>query len=81
MSVRFYCDWPAVFNPKRYNWVDFHFIQLRCEYEKAGPCFEMDMALLGFGVWFAFSLPWKTEQSERLTRMVTELDTELNGLK
>ncbi len=66
-SVHFDCQWPALLRLGRgFNWVDFEVIRLGVEYDKAGPQIEINVALLGFALYFACTLPWSTEQSQHL---------------
>lgn len=50
-------DWPAVFRPRNYNWIDFTFIAAAMErmpyLDSPGgpPCWDFHFALLGFHVF------------------------------
>lgn len=46
----FSCQWPELFRPAQYNWINFDLIKCCFEYEKNIGCFEIDLALLGFCV-------------------------------
>lgn len=60
---------------KGYNWVDFTFFNLSFEYEKHGPSFEGEVAILGVHVRLCIAMPWTTEQSEDLQRRFESIKT------
>jgi hypothetical protein len=45
-------EWHSVFYPKHYNWVEFHPLMLRGEFEKLYGIAEIELYLFGFGVRF-----------------------------
>lgn len=64
------CEWPAVFALGRgYNWVDFTFIHLACEYDKVGAQFEIEAGLVGFRLRICIPAG-RTEQNDELRRRV-----------
>lgn len=74
-SVHFDCQWPALLRFGRgFNWVDFEVIRLGVEYDKAGPQLEINVALLGFALYFACALPWSTEQSRHLRGLLADYE-------
>jgi hypothetical protein len=48
-------DWPAIVNPKGWNWIDFRVIHLSWEWASYRSAFDLCFGLLGFNVEFTLS--------------------------
>ena len=65
-------DWPQLFKRGEYNWRTFTFINLSFEDDIMLGGFEVEAALLGFGIRIRLGLK-QTEQMEELQRRVAEI--------
>ena len=54
--IDFYCDWPALLQPKRYNWIDFTVARLSFEMDRRFGEFELHVALVGFHAIVRFNV-------------------------
>lgn len=72
---------PHFLTGSKYNWYDFTFINLGCEYDPYGPQFEIHVGLVGFEVSLYFHLPWATEQATKLRETVQEAKDHPETLK
>jgi len=71
-GIQYQVEWPGVLMPWKYNWSNFHVLMLELEYNKSGPSFSIEAALLGFFIRIYFSLPWETEMSKHLKEIMKE---------
>lgn len=50
VSVGFYEQWSALFNPKLFSWVDFSLVHFYVEWAKYAGRFEIELGLLGLNL-------------------------------
>lgn len=67
------CQWLSVFLPAHYNWINFTFVELGIEYDKAGPQWDLEASLLGFTMRLSLGMPWETEMSATLKHRMDEM--------
>ena len=73
-------DWPQLFKRGEYNWRTFTFINLSFEDDIMLGGFEVEAALLGFGIRIRLGLK-QTEQMEELQRRVAEINQLAPGVE
>jgi len=62
----------TLLRPWRYNWSGLTFVHASAEYDAVGPEFVVDLGLLGLQLRGALNLPWQTEMSRYLHRLMEE---------
>jgi len=71
--IEFYCEWPAVLMPSRYNWTTFTVIHLEIENERNMGGFEIKAMLLGFGIRWRWNYNPEAETLKEVMRRVAEI--------
>ena len=56
-----------------FNWVDLYIIHAHIEYEKHGPSYEVEVALLGFGITLRVFAKHETDQSREIKDVVSKI--------
>lgn len=73
--IDFYCDWTALLQPKRYNWIDFTVARLSFEMDRRFGEFELHAALLGLHAILRFPVSDGDPQFKAdITKTIAELD-------
>lgn len=67
-GLRWECQWQAVLMPKHFRWIDFDFVKLFIEYEKALATIHVEVALLGFKLKILLPGPKGAEYRELMAR-------------
>ena len=76
-GLSFWIDYPNLFHPSGYNWVNFTFIHFTAEWDKADNTLVWELGLLGFNLRWQIPLPGETEQSLDLKKRFKEIEKQI----
>jgi len=77
----FWENWKEIFNPKKFNWVGFHFFIFHVEYDPHGPIFSLNFGILGLGFYLSANPPWETRHSKELKKTMDDIKEHPENLK
>lgn len=72
-SFNLYNQWPAIFDPKNHNWIDFTFFKASLEWDKYLGNFNWDFSLLGLNISGGYTYDPENENLKELERRLDEL--------
>ena len=58
-------EWMQFRHPTTWNWVDFRFVHLAVEWDRAVPGWEVEVLLLGLGLRWRYNGDWNTTELGR----------------
>jgi len=74
VEARVYNEWYQFFNPKKWNWITFHFARIGFDYDRFGPLFSFDFTFAGIGFYISFNPPWETKQSKEIQKRANDIE-------
>ena len=75
LSIDLINEWWGVFSPKKFNWVDFHLIDIHVEWDRVHGVFEKELIIFGFGVRFYWIYNSKANE-ESINKYLSTLESD-----
>lgn len=72
-GLSFWTDYPNLFKPNRYNWVNFVWVNLLMERDNMDNSFCIEAGILGLNIRWSLSLRGTTPQKEEILKRIKDM--------